>query len=81
MHDIRSFHVKIAFVWNVNGCLCAIACAFSWGVTHVGKFNYWALLIPSWENNFRCWSYAGERSSSETLVEEERPYLALFCIL
>ena len=43
MHDIRSFHVRIAFVWNVNGCLGVIACSF------VGKFNYWALLTPSWE--------------------------------
>ena len=41
MHDIRSLHVRIAFVWNVNGCLGVIACAFKWGVTLVGKFNYW----------------------------------------
>ena len=81
MHDIRSFHVRIAYVWNVNGCLCAIALAFRWEVTHVGKFNYWALLIPSWENHFRYWRYARERSSSETLVEEERPNLDLFCTL
>ena len=44
MHDIKSFHVRIAIVWNVNGCLCVIACTFRWGVTLVGKFNYWALL-------------------------------------
>ena len=49
MHDIRSFHVRIAFVWNVNGCLGSITCAFRWGVTLVGKFNYYALLTPSWE--------------------------------
>ena len=49
MHDIKSFHVRIAIVWNVNGCLCAIVCSFRWGVTLVGKFNYWALLTPSWE--------------------------------
>ena len=40
MHDIRSFHVRVAFVWNVNGCLVVIACTFRWGVTLVGKFNY-----------------------------------------
>ena len=40
MHDIRSFHVRIAFVWNVNGRLSAIAYAFRWGITLVGKFNY-----------------------------------------
>ena len=28
MHDIRSLHVRIAFVWNVNGCLGVIAWAF-----------------------------------------------------
>ena len=33
--------------------LCTIACAFRWGVTLVGKFNYWALLTPPWENNFK----------------------------
>ena len=47
--DIKSFHVRIAFVWNVYGYLCAIACAFRWGVTLIGKFNYWALLTPSYE--------------------------------
>ena len=40
MHDIRSFNVSISFVRNVNGCLGAILCAFRWGVTLVGKFNY-----------------------------------------
>ena len=49
MHDIRSFHVRVAFVWHVNGCLGVIAYAFKWRVTLVGKFNYWALLTPSWE--------------------------------
>ena len=40
MHDIRLFHVRITFfLWNVNGCLGVIACAFRWGVTLVGKFN------------------------------------------
>ena len=34
-------------------CLVAIACALRWGVTHVGEFNYWALLILSRENYFR----------------------------
>ena len=38
MHDMKSFHVRIAVVWNVNGCLGAITCAFRWGVTLVGKF-------------------------------------------
>ena len=53
MHTMKSFHVRIALVWNVNGCLGVIAYAFRWGVILVGKFNYWALLTPSWENNFR----------------------------
>ena len=51
--DIKSFHVRIAFVWNVYGYLCVIACAFRWGVTLVGKFNYWALVTPSWEKQFQ----------------------------
>ena len=49
MRIMKSFHVRMAFIGNVNGCLCAIACAFRWGVTLVGKFNYWALFTPSWE--------------------------------
>ena len=30
-----------------------IACALRWGVALVGKFLYWPLLIPSWENIFQ----------------------------
>ena len=30
-----------------------IACALRWGVALIGDFLYWALLTPSWENNFR----------------------------
>ena len=78
MHILKSFHVRIAFVWNVNECLGAIACTFRWRVTLIGKFNYWALLTPSWENNFRYWRYTRERSSSETLVKEERPIWLCF---
>ena len=26
---------------------------FRWGVALVEEFNYWALLTPSWENNFQ----------------------------
>ena len=40
MHDMKSFHVRFAIVWNVNGCLCVITCAFKWGVTLVGKLIY-----------------------------------------
>ena len=49
MHDLNSFHIRNCIVWNVTGCLCVIACAFRWGVTPVGEFNYRALLAPSWE--------------------------------
>ena len=27
---------------------------FRWGVALVEEFNYWALLTPSWENNFQA---------------------------
>ena len=72
MHDIKSFHVEIAFVWNVNGCLSSIACTFRWGVTLVGKFIYWALLTLSWEKNFKYWRYAGGRSSPKTSVVKKK---------
>ena len=30
-----------------------IACALRWRVALIGKFLYWPLLIPSWENIFQ----------------------------
>ena len=53
MHDIKSFHVEIAVLWNVNGCLCAIACAFRWGVTLVEKIQLLGIAHPIVGNNFR----------------------------
>ena len=53
MHDIKSFHVEIAVLWNVNGCLCAIACAFRWGVTLVEKIQLIGIAHPIVGNNFR----------------------------
>ena len=49
-------------------CVSAIACAFRWGVALVGEFLYWALLIPLWENIFRCCRYTKRWNSVETLV-------------
>ena len=81
MHDIRSFHVRIAFVWNVNGCLGSIACAFRWGVTLVGKFNYWALLTPSWEKEFQVLEVHRGTKLIRDLSGRGKAELALFCIL
>ena len=72
MHDMKSFHVRIAIVWNVNRCLCAITCAFRWRVTLVGKFIYWALFTPSWENNFRYLRYSGGGSSPKNSVVKKK---------
>ena len=41
----------VLFIWNVigrfHGCL---TCAFRWGVSFVGEFFYWALLILLWDH-------------------------------
>ena len=53
MHDIRSSYVRIAFVWNVNGCLGAIACTFRWGVTLVENIQLLTIAHPIVGNIFR----------------------------
>ena len=40
MHDIY-IPCRIAFsVWSMVWCVCAIVCAFRWGVTLIGIFLY-----------------------------------------
>ena len=52
-------------------CLVAITCALRWGVTHVGEFNYWALLTLSRENYFRYRECSGRRRSLEVAFEKK----------
>ena len=39
-------------------------------VAHVGKYNYWALLTPSWDPIFRYREYSGRRRSLEAAFEK-----------
>ena len=47
MHDIKHSMCKFQIVWNVDDCDVLLHAHFRRGVTLVGKFDYWALLIPS----------------------------------
>ena len=44
---------ELQIVWNVDVCVVSLHVHFRWGVALVEEFNYWALLTPSWENNFQ----------------------------
>ena len=43
------------------------ACALRWGVTHVGNYLYWALLILSRDHHFRYRERSGRRHSLEAV--------------
>ena len=49
MHDIKHSMCKLQIVWNVDDCGVPLHAHFRRGVALVGKFDYWALLTPSWE--------------------------------
>ena len=40
IHDTKHSMWDWISVWNVVSCMCAIACAFRWGVALVGEFLY-----------------------------------------
>ena len=53
-HEIRYLDIQVGSCICLSVCLCwIIACAFRWGVTHVGDFHYWALLTLSRKYYFR----------------------------
>ena len=51
-----------------DGPLCV---HFRLGVAHVGKYNYWTLLTPSWDSPFSYREYSGRRRSLETAFERK----------
>ena len=53
MHDIKHSMCKLQIVWNVDDCGVPLHAHFRRGVALVGKFDYWALLTPSWEWQFQ----------------------------
>ena len=44
---------------------------FRLGVAHVGKYNYWALLTPSWDPPFKYMEYSGRRRPLEAAFEKK----------
>ena len=44
---------------------------FRLGVAHVGKYNYWTSLTPSWDPPFRYREYLGRRRSLEAAFEKK----------
>ena len=46
MHDMKSFHVRIAMVWNVNCCCVPLHVHFWWGVALVGGIFLLSIAHP-----------------------------------
>ena len=70
-HGIGHVGIRVG-IMNFLECVCfSITCAFRWGVTHVGEFNYWALLTSSRENYFRYRECSGRQRSLEATFEEK----------
>ena len=64
-------------------CVCfAMTCALRWGVTHVGNFRYWALLILSRDHYFRYRECTGGWCSLEAVFRRKPSYVLgySFCI-
>ena len=71
MHDIKHSRCKLKIVWNVNDCGMPLHAHFRRGVALVGKFYYYAFLIPSWDPPFRYMEYSGRRRSLEAAFEKK----------
>ena len=71
MHDIKHSMCKLQIVWNVDDCDVSLHAHFRRGVALVGKFDYWALLTPSWDPPFRYREYSRRRRSIETAFEKK----------
>ena len=52
-------------------CVVPLHVHFRWGVTHVGEFNYWALLTLSRENYFRYRECSGRQRSLEAAFKKK----------
>ena len=50
-------------------------------VALVGKFNYWALLTPSWEKYFQVLEVRRGMKLTQDLSYEEKAILASFFVL
>ena len=71
MHDIKHSMCRLQIVWNVDDCGVSLHAHFRRGVALVGKFDYWALLTPSWDPPFRYKKYSGRRRSLGAAFEKK----------
>ena len=69
MHDIKHSMDKLKIVWNVDDFGVPLHVHFRKGIALVGKFDYWALLTPSWDPPFKYREYSGGRHSLEAVFE------------
>ena len=63
-------HVN-ALLGCVKVCDGPLHVNFRLGVAHVGKYNYWALLTPSWDSPFRYREYSRRQRSLEASFEKK----------
>ena len=77
-HGACHVDIRIGMCKILLECVCYPLQEHLGGVTHVGKFIYWALLTPWWENNFRYRRYTEGRNASRTSVLKKRPDMVLF---
>ena len=54
---------------------------FRWGVALVEEFNYWALLTPSWENNFEVTEVLRARGHIQGPRDERKAKSSLILVL
>ena len=71
MYDIKHSMCKLQIVWNVDNCGVPLHAHFRRGVTIVGKFNYWALLTPSWDPRFKYKGYSRRQRLLEAAFEKK----------
>ena len=71
MHDIKHSMCKLQILWIVDDCGVPLHAHFRRGVALVGKFNYWALLTPSWDPSFKYTEYSRRRRSLEAFFEKK----------
>ena len=63
-------HVDI-LLGSVDVCEGPLHVHFRKGVALVGKFDYWALLTPSWDPSFKYREYSGRQCSLEDTFEKK----------
>ena len=77
MHIMKSFHVRIAIVWNVNRCLCVIACAFRGGSNPCRKIQLLGIAHPVVRKQFLVLEVCQGMKLIQDLGREEKARFGL----